>query len=153
MSAKATIYGKMIRYLESATHIRWLHPDYYRGHMIQIKRVYKPVSLEDGHRYLVDRFWRRGIKRENLALEAWIKEVAPSDNLENWFAHNPAKGDGFCRRYFAELDDKPEIWRIFPDTAHQGNITLLFGAKDIRHNNAVALKLHLEAHHSPEGKQ
>jgi uncharacterized protein YeaO (DUF488 family) len=121
--------------------------------MIQLKRVYDPIAPEDGRRFLDDRLWPRGIKRENLALEAWIKEVAPSDNLRNWFAHDPAKGDGFCRRYFAELDDKPEIWRIFPDTAHQGNITLLFGAKDIRHDNAVALKLYLKAPHSPEGKQ
>jgi uncharacterized protein YeaO (DUF488 family) len=71
----------------------------------------------------------------------------------NWFVHDQAKWDGLCHRYFAELDVEPEIWRIILDTVHQGNVTLLFGARDIRHNNAVALKLYLEARHSSEGEQ
>jgi uncharacterized protein YeaO (DUF488 family) len=89
----------------------------------------------------------------NLALDAWLKDVAPSDNLRNWFAHDPAKWDEFCRRYFAELDSKPEIWQGILDTSLQGNVTLLFGAKDIWHNNALALKLYLEARLSVEGEQ
>lgn len=120
--------------------------------MIQIKRVYDPIALEDGHRFLVDRIWPRGIKRENLALDAWLKDVAPSDSLRNWFAHDPAKWDKFCRLYFAELDGKPETWRIIVDTTRQGIVTLLYGARDIRHNNAVALKLYLEAHHLSQGE-
>jgi uncharacterized protein YeaO (DUF488 family) len=121
--------------------------------MIQLKRVYDPVVPEDGHRFLVDHLWPRGIKRENLDLDAWLKDVAPSDNLRNWFGHDPARWDGFCRRYFAELDGKPETWRIILDTARPRNVTLLFGARDIQHNNAVALKLYLEARHSSEGEK
>jgi uncharacterized protein YeaO (DUF488 family) len=121
--------------------------------MIQLKRVYDPIAPEDGHRFLVDRIWPRGIKRKNLALDAWLKDVAPSDNLRNWFAHDPGKWDEFCRRYFTELDGKPDTWQVILDTSLQGNVTLLFGAKDIRHNNAAALKLYIEALHSSEGEQ
>jgi uncharacterized protein YeaO (DUF488 family) len=121
--------------------------------MIQLKRVYDPIAPVDGHRFLVDRIWPRGIKRMNLALDTWLKDVAPSDILRNWFAHDPAKWDEFCRRYFAELDSKPEIWQGILDTSLQGNVTLLFGAKDVRHNNAVALKLYLEARHPSKLEQ
>jgi len=120
--------------------------------MIQLKRVYDPIAPEDGHRFLVDRIWPRGIKRENLAFDAWLKDVAPSDILRNWFSHNLAKWDGFCHRYFSELAGKLETWQIILDTAHQGNVTLLFSARDIEHNNAAALKLFLEARHSTKGE-
>jgi uncharacterized protein YeaO (DUF488 family) len=114
--------------------------------MIQIKRVYDPVAPEDGYRFLVDRLWPRGIKIESLALYTWIKDVAPSDSLRNWYAHDPVKWDEFCRRYFAELDGKPETWQVILDTAGQGNVTLLFSSKEVKLNNAVALKQYLEAH-------
>ena len=115
--------------------------------MLQIKRVYAPAVPQDGHRFLVDRVWPRGVKREALALDAWLKDVAPSADLRKWFAHDPEKWDEFCRRYFVELDAKPQTWQVIVDTARQGRVTLLYGARELQHNNAVALKLYLEAHH------
>jgi uncharacterized protein YeaO (DUF488 family) len=116
------------------------------GIMIRIKRVYDPVSPDDGHRFLVDRLWPRGIKKEKLALNAWLKEVAPSDTLRRWYAHDPAKWDEFCRRYFTELDGVPEFWQIILDTANKDHVTLLFSSKEIKRNNAAALKRYLEKH-------
>ena len=118
--------------------------------MIQIKRVYELVSPQDGQRFLVDRLWPRGIKKENLAISAWLKEVAPSAELRHWYEHDPAKWDEFCRRYFIELDGKPETWQGFLDFAAQGNVTLLFSSKELKINNAAALKLYLEKHHPQE---
>lgn len=112
--------------------------------MIKVKRVYDPPSKEDGKRYLVDRLWPRGIKKEALQLEGWLKEVAPSDELRQWFGHDPAKWEAFQRRYFAELEAKPEVWRPLLEAARTGTITLLFSARDEQHNNAVALKAFLE---------
>jgi uncharacterized protein YeaO (DUF488 family) len=114
--------------------------------MIRIKRVYDPVSPDDGHRFLVDRLWPRGIKKEKLALNAWLKEVAPSDTLRRWYAHDPAKWDEFCRRYFTELDGVPEFWQIILDTANKDHVTLLFSSKELKRNNAAALKRYLEKH-------
>ena len=79
--------------------------------MIRTKRAYEPAGPEDGARLLVDRYWARGIKRENLKLDGWPKEVAPSDELRSWFGHDPAKWDEFCQRYFAELDARPQVWQ------------------------------------------
>jgi uncharacterized protein YeaO (DUF488 family) len=115
--------------------------------MIQVKRVYDPITSQDGHCFLVDRLWPRGIKKEKLALAAWLKEVAPSDDLRHWYAHDPAKWDEFRRRYYAELDAKPETWQVILEAATQGNVTLLFSSKELKINNAVALKLYLEEHH------
>jgi uncharacterized protein YeaO (DUF488 family) len=113
--------------------------------MIRIKRVYEPVAPGDGHLFLVDRLWPRGFTKEKLAIEAWLKEVAPSDDLRHWYSHDPAKWDEFRRRYFAELDGKPEIWRVLLDAAAQGDVTLLYSSKELKINNAVALKQYLDA--------
>lgn len=113
--------------------------------MIQVKRVYDPPSPEDRARFLVDRLWPRGVKRETLWLEGWLKDVAPSDALRRWFGHDPAKWEAFQQRYFAELDGKPEVWQVILDPAREGNVTLLYSARDTEHNNAVALKSYLEA--------
>ena len=112
--------------------------------MIQIKRAYKPAAKSDGKRFLVDRLWPRGVTKEALRLEAWLKDVAPSDDLRRWFGHQPAKWDEFRRRYLAELDNRPEAWQPILEAARRGTITLLFGARDVEHNNAVALKAYLE---------
>ncbi len=112
--------------------------------MIQIKRAYDEVETSDGRRILVDRLWPRGINREALKIEAWIKEVAPSDELRRWFGHDPEKWQEFEQRYFAELAKKPESWQPILAASKEGKITLLFGAKDSQHNNAVALKEYLE---------
>lgn len=120
--------------------------------MILIKRAYDPPGSEDGIRYLVDRFWPRGIKREALKLDGWLKSVAPSADLCRWFGHDPGKWLEFQERYFAELDSKPETWQPILETAHQEIITLLFGARDTKHNNAVALKAYLESRLAPRGE-
>ena len=109
-----------------------------------MKRVYEPARPEDGRRFLVDRLWPRGIKRERLSLDAWVKEVAPSDRLRRWFAHDPYRWDGFRHRYTAELDRRPEAWRPILQAARKGTVTLVYSARDFRHNNGVALKGYLE---------
>jgi len=112
--------------------------------MIQVKRVYDPDSPGDGSRFLVDRLWPRGRKREALRLDGWLKEAAPSDALRHWFGHGPAKWEEFRRRYAAELDSKPEAWQPILQAAQGGNVTLLYSARNTEHNNAVALKSYLE---------
>ncbi|MBI4400854.1 MAG: DUF488 family protein [Nitrospirae bacterium] len=112
--------------------------------MIQVKRVYEPTTTDDGARFLVDRLWPRGVKRNALHLDGWLNDVAPSDGLRRWFAHDPKKWEEFRRRYSAELDRMPETWRALLDAARAGTVTLLFGARDSQHNNAVALKGYLD---------
>ncbi len=112
--------------------------------MIRVKRVYDQVETDDGTRILVDRLWPRGMKRESLKLDQWIKDVAPSEELRRWFGHDPAKWQEFQQRYFDELNKKAEIWHPILAAARQNPVTLLFSAKDVQHNNAVALKEYLE---------
>lgn len=112
--------------------------------MIRVKRVYDPAGPRDGRRVLVDRLWPRGVGKEALRLDGWLKEVAPSDGLRKWFAHDPKKWDAFQRRYHAELDRKPEAWQPLLAAASAGTVTLLYSARDDMRNNAVALKGYLE---------
>ena len=109
-----------------------------------MKRVYEAASEEDGARFLVERLWPRGIRKEALAMDAWLKDVAPSDDLRRWFGHDPAKWEEFRRRYAAELEAKPEAWAPILQAGERGPVTLLFSARDLSHNNAVALRLYLE---------
>ncbi len=111
--------------------------------MIKVKRVYEPPSPADGARFLVERLWARGLTREALPLDGWLKDVAPSAELRRWFAHDPAKWSTFRRRYFAELDARPEAWRPLREAARRGTVTLLYSARDETHNSAVALKEYL----------
>lgn len=111
--------------------------------MIRLKRVYDPPEPGDGDRFLVERLWPRGMKKEAL-LAQWIRDVAPSDALRRWFGHDPQKWEEFRRRYFAELDGKPEAWKPLLDAARRGTITLLYSTRDSEHNNAVALRAYLE---------
>ncbi len=113
--------------------------------MIRVERVYNLKRRGSGAYFLVDRLWPRGMKKEALPLDGWLKDVAPSDTLRTWFGHDPKKWAEFQRRYFAELDRKPETWRPLLEEARSGTVTLLFAAKDPEHNNAVALKSYLEA--------
>lgn len=116
--------------------------------MIRVKRAYDPPEPDDGHRFLVDRLWPRGVKKENLQLDGWLKEVAPSDALRVWFGHDPAKWKEFCSRYFAELEENREAWRPLLELSRKHTITLLFGAHNLDRNNAVALRLFLESLHN-----
>lgn len=113
--------------------------------MIYIKRVYPPSQHGEGIHFLVDRLWPRGLKKSDFHYNAWFGEVAPSDDLRGWYKHDPDKWEEFKRRYFAELDEKPDIWKPILDAARKGNITLLYSAKNESHNNAVALKIYLES--------
>lgn len=113
--------------------------------MIQVKRVYESPTKEDGARFLVDRLWPRGLKKEALQLQGWVKETAPSDALRRWFGHDPKKWAEFQRRYFAELECRPETWKPLLGAARKGVVTLLYSAKDSKHNNAVALRDYLLA--------
>lgn len=108
--------------------------------MIRVKRVYEVATKNDGKRFLVDRMWPRGVARDAARLDGWFKEVAPSDALRRWFGHDPVKWKEFRHRYFAELDRRPETYRPLLEAAQAGMVTLLFGAKDEEHNNAVALR-------------
>lgn len=113
--------------------------------MIKLKRVYDPAEPSDGKRFLVERLWPRGVRKDALPLDGWLRDVAPSDELRRWFHHDPARWDTFQQRYWAELETKPETWKPLVEAARQGDITLLFSARDTAHNNAVALKAFLES--------
>ena len=113
--------------------------------MLALKRAYEKASLADGPRFLVERLWPRGVKKEDLEIAAWLKDAAPSDGLRRWFAHDPAKWSEFRRRYFAELDKHPEALEPLLAAARRGRITLIFSARDTEHNNALALKEYLDA--------
>lgn len=108
--------------------------------MIQIKRAYDPASKNDGARFLVERLWPRGVRKEKLQIEAWLKDVAPSRQLRQWFQHDPAKWNEFRQRYVRELAKNPEAWQPLLARTRRGRVTLVYSAHDTEHNNAVALK-------------
>lgn len=112
--------------------------------MIQVKRVYEPAKRSDGARFLVERLWPRGMKKEALKMNDWPKEVAPSDGLRRWFNHDPAKWKEFQRRYRSELGENREIWQPLLEAAKHGDVTLMFSAHDFEHNNALVLKSFLD---------
>ncbi|WP_329741977.1 DUF488 domain-containing protein [Dyella sp. A6] len=111
---------------------------------ISIKRVYEPAERSDGVRVLVDRLWPRGLKKEDAAVDLWLRELAPSAALRGWFGHDPARWEGFRHRYASELDDQVDLWRPLAQQSRRQRVTLLFGARDEEHNNAVVLKAYLE---------
>ncbi len=112
--------------------------------MLTVKRVYEAPEPGDGTRFLVERLWPRGVKKETLRMDAWLRDVAPSNALRRWFGHEPAKWKEFRRRYSAELDAKLESLQPILEAMRQGDVTLLYSAHDTEHNNAVALKEYLE---------
>ncbi len=118
--------------------------------VLTLKRAYEPPSPEDGFRVLVERLWPRGLKKEEVALDLWLKEIAPSPELRQWFAHDPGKWEEFCRRYWAELAVRPEAVDLLKEKLRQGKVTLVYGSKDEAHNAAVALKKFLEGVFSPK---
>lgn len=113
--------------------------------MIRIKRVYEAVDSRDGRRFLVERLWPRGMKKENLAMEGWLKDLAPSAALRQWFGHDPAKWEEFRQRYSAELENNPTAVQPLLEAARQGDVTLLYSAHDQEHNSALLLKNFLDA--------
>ena len=113
--------------------------------MIKLKRVYDAAAASDGSRFLVERLWPRGIRKADLKIDAWLKEIGPSDNLRRWFAHDPKRWNVFRKRYFAELDSNPKVWEPLIQAARRGSVTLIYSSRDAEHNNAVALKDYLQA--------
>ena len=113
--------------------------------VIRLARVYDHENTEDRPRFLVERLWPRGVRRADLQLDDWVKDVGPSTELRRWFGHDPEKWDEFRRRYFAELDGHPEVWEPLRAAADAGDITLLYSSHDTQHNNAVALREYLMA--------
>ena len=113
-----------------------------RGFTVAIKRVYDQPEPGDGTRVLVDRLWPRGLSKERAKVDAWLKEVAPSNDLRKWFGHDPEKFAEFRRRYEAELESEPgqEALARLHDLARQGPVTLVFAAHDSEHNDAVVLR-------------
>jgi uncharacterized protein YeaO (DUF488 family) len=112
--------------------------------MIQVKRAYEERSDSDGERFLVDRLWPRGVTKSALAIAAWLKEAAPSNELRKWYGHEPAKWGEFRRRYFADLEKVPEAWQPLVEAARRGTITLVYSSQEKEINNAVALKEFVE---------
>ncbi len=112
--------------------------------MIKVRRVYEEANPQDGERFLVERLWPRGMKKEALPMDGWLKEVGPSTTLRRWYSHDPAKWGEFRKRYFAELDAAAPTWQPLVEAAREGNVTLLYSARDTEHNNALALKEYLE---------
>jgi uncharacterized protein YeaO (DUF488 family) len=111
---------------------------------IEIHRVYGEPHDHRGRHFLVDRLWPRGVRKADLALDGWLKDVAPSDRLRRWFGHDPDRWNEFVHRYWDELDAHPDAWKPVLDAAKRSRVVLLFGAKDEEHNNAVALRAYLE---------
>ncbi|MCC6238137.1 MAG: DUF488 domain-containing protein [Dehalococcoidia bacterium] len=118
---------------------------------IAIKRVYDPPAAEDGQRVLVDRLWPRGISKARIQIDAWIRDLAPSTELRRWFNHDPARWEEFQRRYREELR-APERAALLDDLAARARaqrVTLLYGARDTEHNEAVVLRDLLEQSRRP----
>ena len=111
---------------------------------IDLKRAYDAPARSDGRRILVDRVWPRGIAKDDLQIDAWLKDLAPSTGLRKWFGHDPAKWAEFKKRYALELEQRSEALEELVEKARAGHVTLVFGAKDTEHNNAVALREILE---------
>jgi uncharacterized protein YeaO (DUF488 family) len=112
--------------------------------MIRLKRAYDPAQKQDGTRFLVERLWPRGVKKSELPITAWLKDVAPSGELRKWFAHDPLKWPEFKHRYFQGLDRTAEVWKPILDVARRCRVTLIYSSHDTEHNNAVALKEYLD---------
>lgn len=107
---------------------------------VRLKRAYDPASSDDGVRVLVDRLWPRGVRKSDAAIDCWLKDVAPSTALRQWFGHDPARWKEFCRRYKSELSKMPDELNELRSLVKKGRITLVFAARDGSHNEAVVLK-------------
>lgn len=106
---------------------------------VRIKRVYEAAAAADGYRILVDRLWPRGMTKEKAHVDKWLKEVAPSAELRKWFNHEPAKWKRFCTKYRVELKGSAAYRELLEEIREHRSVTLLYGARDVEHNDAVAL--------------
>ena len=111
---------------------------------VSLKRAYEPASPDDGMRVLVDRLWPRGVSKDQLAVDFWLKDAAPSDALRRWYGHKPNRWESFAVKYRAELAQRADLLRLLDELRRRGRITLLYGARDTARNNAVVLRDVLE---------
>jgi uncharacterized protein YeaO (DUF488 family) len=118
---------------------------------ILIKRIYAIPAKSDGFRVLVDRLWPRGISKEQAKIDLWLPDLGPATALRQWFRHDPARWEEFCRRYVAELKTKQDLVAELKGRAKRGAVTLLYSAKDEQHNQAVALRSYLLRLHNKKG--
>jgi len=107
---------------------------------IKIKRVYEQPDEDDGRRILVDRLWPRGLTKEKASVDLWLKDIAPSTELRKWFGHDPNKWEDFKERYLIELKENTEQIRLLKQEIEKGVVTLVYGAKDAEHNEALVLQ-------------
>jgi uncharacterized protein YeaO (DUF488 family) len=112
--------------------------------MIKVKRAYEPASKDDGLRVLVERLWPRGVSKERAAIELWLKALAPSTELRQWYGHDPAKWPQFRKRYWTELQDQGDLLALLKHVAQEKTVTFVYAASDEERNSAVALKEFLE---------
>jgi uncharacterized protein YeaO (DUF488 family) len=112
---------------------------------VRLKRAYDGPTKSDGSRVLVDRVWPRGVRKDALKVDQWLKGMTPSTELRQWFGHDPAKWDEFKKRYFRELDSRAQDVRLLREKMQDGPLTLVFAAKNEQFNDAVALKEYLES--------
>ena len=110
---------------------------------IRLKRAYDPAAADDGCRILVERLWPRGVSKESAQIDFWAKDAAPSTELRRWFGHDPEKWEEFRRRYFVELGARPESIEPILERVRAGAVTFVFGSRETRFNNAVALRQHV----------
>jgi uncharacterized protein YeaO (DUF488 family) len=107
---------------------------------VQLKRAYEKPERGDGTRILVDRLWPRGLTKDQAAIDLWLKNLGPSTELRKWFGHDPKKWRGFCSRYRTELKQHGDELRLIKRKAKEGTVTLIYGARDQEHNEAIVLK-------------
>src|SRR3954470_3249705 len=117
---------------------------------VLIKRAYDPPAETDGVRILVDRLWPRGVSKAAAHIDHWLKDLAPSDALRKWFGHDPSRWDAFKARYFKELSGRAEAVSELRKLARSGRVMLVYAAKDVEHNNAVALREFLGRRAAPK---
>jgi uncharacterized protein YeaO (DUF488 family) len=113
-------------------------------HELKLKRVYEAPHKDDGTRILVDRLWPRGLTKEKAKVDLWWKEIAPSTELRKWFGHDPKKWRSFRKRYETELKDHADEIKLLKNKVKEGTVTLIYGARDQEHNEALVLKQFLE---------
>lgn len=112
---------------------------------LKVKRAYDAPENVDGFRVLVDRIWPRGLTKTSARIDLWLKDIAPSAALRKWFGHDPTKWPEFRKRYFRELDEKPEAIAELENLLSKRRVTFVFSARDNEHNNAIALKDYVES--------
>ncbi|MGH8830982.1 MAG: DUF488 domain-containing protein [Polaromonas sp.] len=105
-----------------------------------MKRAREGASVDDGMRVLVDRLWPRGLAREQLVMDLWLKDVAPSSTLRRWYGHDPSRWAAFTQKYRAELAQRGDLLHLLDDLRRRGRLTLLYDANDPLHNNAIVLR-------------